>query len=54
MLARQRWATRDDLRIVLVTWIECTYHRRRRQDTLGQLTPVEYEAIMPTPVTQAA
>jgi len=29
-----------------VTWIEATYHRRRRQDGLGGLTPVEYGAIM--------
>jgi putative transposase len=26
---RQRWATRDELRIAIVTWIERTYHRRR-------------------------
>ncbi len=51
---RQHWATRDALRIAIVTWIERTYHRRRRQDTLGRLTPIEYEAIMPTTATQAA
>ncbi len=54
VLDRQHWATRDDLRIATVTWIERTYHRRRRQDTLGRLTPIEYEAIMPTAATQAA
>ena len=36
------------------TWIERTYHRRRRQDALGRLTPIEYETIMTTPATQAA
>ena len=48
------WATREDLRIAIVTWIERTYHRRRRQDALGRLTPIEYETIMTTPATQAA
>jgi putative transposase len=54
VLDRQVWATREDLRIAIVTWIERTYHRRRRQDTLGRLTPVEFETIMTTPATQAA
>ncbi len=31
VLDRQRWATRDELRIAMVTWIERTYHQRRRQ-----------------------
>jgi transposase InsO family protein len=48
------WRTREDLRIGIVTWIERTYHRRRRQDSLGRLTPIEYETIMTTPATQAA
>ena len=34
--------------------LERTYHRRRRQDGLGRLTPIEYEAIMTTAATQAA
>jgi hypothetical protein len=38
----------------IVTWIERTYHRRRRQASLGRLTPIEFEAIMTTPVGQAA
>jgi hypothetical protein len=38
----------------IVTWIERTYHRRRRQDTLGRLTPIEYETIVPTLAAQAA
>lgn len=54
VLNRRTWATREDLRIAVVTWIERTYHRRRRQDSLGRLTPVEYEAIMTTPAIQAA
>ena len=54
VLNRRTWATREELRIAIVTWIERTYHRRRRQDSLGRLTPIEYETIMTTPATQAA
>lgn len=54
VLDRRTWATREALRIAIVTWIEKTYHRRRRQDALGRLTPIEYEAIMTAPATQAA
>jgi len=43
VLNRQRWATRSELRYAIVTWIERTYHRRRRQKRLGKLTPVEFE-----------
>ncbi len=49
-----RWDTREELRIAIVTWIERTYHRRRRQAALGRLTPIEFETIMTTPATQAA
>ena len=54
VLDRQVWATREELRIAIVTWIERTYHRRRRQAALGRLTPVEFETIMTTPAAQAA
>lgn len=54
VLDRQPWATREDLRIAIVTWIERTYHRRRRQDVLGRLTPIEFETIMTKPADQAA
>ncbi|GAB3568155.1 hypothetical protein GCM10027405_29580 [Arthrobacter alkaliphilus] len=40
-------------RIVIVAWIERTYHRRRRQATLGRLTLIEYESIMNTQATLA-
>ena len=45
VLDRQRWATRDELRLAMVVWIERTYHRRRRQRRLGKLTPIEFETI---------
>jgi len=54
VLDRRRWDTRQELRIAIVTWIERTYHRRRRQDRLGRLTPIEYETIMNTPLALAA
>ena len=54
VLDRRAWNTREELRIAIVTWIEKTYHRRRRQAALGRLTPVEYELIMTTTATQAA
>ncbi len=49
----RRWATRQDLRISIVTCLERTHHRRRRQDRLGRLTPIEYEATMATVAPQA-
>lgn len=54
ILNRRSWTTREQLRIAIVTWIEATYHRRRRQAALGRLTPIQFEAIMNTPATQAA
>jgi len=43
VLDRRHWKDRDQLRLAIITWIERTYHRRRRQRRLGKLTPVEYE-----------
>ncbi|SDV00790.1 Integrase core domain-containing protein [Microlunatus sagamiharensis] len=45
VLNTRRWATRQQLRLAIVTWIERTYHRRRRQRRLGRLTPIEFETI---------
>jgi putative transposase len=50
---RRRWATRDELRLAIATWIEATYHRRRRQRGLGKLTPIEFETLL-NPPCQAA
>jgi len=54
VLDRHTWTTREQLRIAIVTWIERTYHRRRRQAALGRLTPVEFEVIMNTTAAVAA
>lgn len=53
ILDRQRWLTRQDLRLAITIWIERTYHRRRRQRRLGKLTPIEYETINRTALTAA-
>jgi putative transposase len=54
VLSRRTWATREELRIAIVTWIERTYHRRRSLARLGRLTPIEFETIMTTNVALAA
>ena len=54
VLDRSHWSTRQQLRTAIVTWIERTYHRRRRQRSLTRLTPIEYETIMTPPANQAA
>jgi len=46
VLDRGPWDTREDLHLAIITWIERTYHRRRRQRALGKLTPLEFEAII--------
>ena len=42
------WQTREGFRLAIVIWIERTYHRRRRQDALGRLTPIEFETLLQT------
>lgn len=54
VLDRRTWTTREALRMAIVTWIERMYHRRRCQDRLGRLTPIEFETIMTTAVDLAA
>ena len=53
VLDRQRWSTRHELRLAIITWIERTYHRRRRQRRLGKLTPVEFETLYQSLATAA-
>ena len=40
VLNRKRWEVRAGLRLAITTWIERSYHRRRRQRALGRLTPI--------------
>jgi putative transposase len=53
ILDRHRWDSRDELRLAIITWIERTYHRRRRQRRLGKLTPIGFETLH-QPVALAA
>jgi putative transposase len=49
VLNRQTWQTRDELRFAIITWIERTYNRRRRQCVLGRLTPSSSKPSSPAP-----
>lgn len=40
------WRTRQQLRVRIVSWIEGTYHRKRKQKSLGRLTPVVFEEVL--------
>ncbi|MCV7618759.1 IS3 family transposase, partial [Micrococcus luteus] len=51
---RRRWQSFDQLRLAIVSWIERTYHRRRRQARLGKLTPVEFEMVQSVQAAAAA
>ncbi len=46
VLNRQTRATREHLRLAIVTWIETSYHLRLRQQLLGRLPPIEYETLL--------
>lgn len=54
VLNRRRWTSFQQLRLAIVTWIERTYHRRRRQARLGRLTPIEFELVQSTQAAAAA
>ena len=47
VLNRRRWQTRHELRQAIVTWIERTHHRRRRQDGLAG-SHLWYETMLQT------
>lgn len=46
VLNQRRWSSRQQLRLAIVVWIEHTHHRRRPQERLGGLTPIQYETTM--------
>lgn len=54
VLNQQQWHTRADLHYAIVLWIEHTYNHRRRQRSLGKLTPVEFELAFAPSTTHAA
>ena len=43
VLDQRRWQSRSELHYEVVTWIERSYNRRRKQRSLGKLTPVQFE-----------
>jgi hypothetical protein len=54
VLDRRTWSTRDELRTADRHLDRTHLPPRRRQAALGRLTPIEYEAIMTPPASQAA
>ena len=46
VLNTKRWETREELRLAIVVWIETQYNRKRRQRTLGKLTPVNRKGFL--------
>lgn len=52
VLDRQRWATREELRLAIVVWIDRANSRERRQRRLDKLTSMEFETIN-VPLTAA-
>lgn len=53
LLDRGSWATRLELRLAIVRWLEKIYHRKRRRGR-GKLTPVEFETMIINAVAPAA
>ncbi len=45
VLNKKQWNNRAELRLEITYWIEAIYHRKRRKDALGKLTPIEFETI---------
>ncbi|MFM8353246.1 MAG: IS3 family transposase [Actinomycetales bacterium] len=50
----RKWRTVEQLSVAIADYIGNFHNTRRRQSTLGRLTPIEFEAIMTTQATQAA
>lgn len=53
LLDEHRWDTRRQLALAVFGWIEARYNPRRRQSSIGDLSPIDYEARL-TPAAAAA
>lgn len=53
VLNKKRWETRDELRLEIIHWVEGTYHRRRREAALGDLTLIALETVQEHAATTA-
>ena len=46
LIDRRAWPTRAEARLEVFYWIEAVYNRTRRHSSLGNLSPIEYEATL--------
>ena len=45
LIHHQRFATRDEAKMMIFEYIEVFYNRQRRHSRLGSLSPVEFERL---------
>lgn len=48
LLDTQRWTSQDQLASAIFEWIEAWYNPRRRHTSLGDISPIEFEALHST------
>ena len=53
LLDERRWDTRRQLALAVFEWIEAWYNPRRRHSSLGDVSPIDYEARLTAAATAA-